>query len=118
MKLFLNGFMSNNRNLETHSKKNLDKIFYPTISVINKVLSEDAFKIIRGINTAVFDAVMVGVATRIKVGEITEESDFKQAYYELINDEDFASLTRGGTTDEATVKNRINMAIKKFSTIL
>lgn len=117
MKLFLNGFMAKNRHLQIYSATLLSKIFHETINFIYSALGKNAFKIVRGINTAVFDAVMVGTAIRIKSGEIKSSKNYTDAYYSLINNNDFASLTRGGTTDDIVVKKRINLAIEQFAKI-
>lgn len=117
MKLFLNSFMFRNRKLTLHPKSSLENVFYLTISTIHKAIGKGAFKIVRGINTAVFDAIMVGIATRLKQGGVTNSQGLKKVYLELINNEEFAALTRGGTTDDATVKQRIKLSIEAFSKI-
>lgn len=116
LKSFLNTFMHSNRNLEKYNAVQLDKVIYPTITLISNMLGKTAFRIGSGPNAAVFDAVMVGLARRLEKGRIQMEK-FKSAYSELISNPTFTTLAKDGTSDESAVQKRIEMATSKFSSI-
>lgn len=115
LKIFLNTFMENNRNHEKISKQELANIFSSTISFVNQNFGDKAFRIGAGINAAVFDSIMVGTAKRLKKGEITDLTQYREEYSNLIDNTEFLQLIRGGTSDEANLKARINMAIGTFN---
>ena len=115
MKEFLNEYMGKNRNLNFQDKDTLKSIFIPTIDLIAKALEKKAFRPERAINAAVYDAVMVGVARRLKQNPISDIEGFINKYNELLNNGDFMSACRTATSDEANVKERIRIATDYFA---
>lgn len=116
LKTFLNSFMKKNKNFEIYSKDELTTLFEKTIKFIIGNLGNNSFKNGTRVNAALFDSVMIGVAKRIF--EETEELNgelFKIKYAELIDNPEFISYTQSNTSNEASVKGRIELAIQKFS---
>jgi uncharacterized protein with ParB-like and HNH nuclease domain len=118
MQEFLNKYMRKNRHLKIQPKMQLEYIFTKSIDIIYQCLGKEAFKPKKGLNSAVFDAVMVGVAKRLKKGDICDPKALKEKYEYLLSEEDFiAATSRGGTASENRVRNRITLAIKAFKDI-
>jgi hypothetical protein len=117
LKIFLNKFMTSNRNLDKYDSEMLDSIIYPTIKYANNVLGKKAFRMGGRINAALFDSIMIGVAKRFEKGNFLDEKDFIHAYDKLMKDTSFTSLAKEGTADENTVRNRIRIAIDQFSSL-
>jgi len=115
MKEFLNKYMGKNRNLKHQEKDNLKSIFMPTIDFIAKALGKKAFRPERALNAAVYDAVVVGVARRLKQNSISEIDRFIKKYDELLNNEYFISACKTSTSDEVNVKKRIRIATDYFA---
>ena len=116
-KYFLNEFMDLNRNLIIHSKEELVELFNTTIAFIVQSLGTSAFKTGTQINAAIFDAVMIGVAERLKIELNPNTEAFKTQYSALLYDGDFKSYVSSTTADSASVKGRIQKAISQFSNI-
>ena len=118
MKNFLNGYMKKNKNGNSNLiiKKEL---FIKTIELIHRYIGDKAFKIRKGLNAAVFDAVMVGLATRIDNDVITQEETIKKIYDDLIHNKEFLIFVdTARTTDNLEVQGRIKIAIKAFAEVL
>lgn len=117
MEEFLNNFASENQNPPLKFLETIEKLFVNTINVADKALGAKAFRVVRSINAAVFDSVMVGLARRLEQGEITDSNNLQKAYKELMKNEDFLKATSKGTSDEAAVALRLDLATKAFSKI-
>lgn len=117
MKDFLNKSMSANRNLEVRSNEMLTRLFVNTISAVGNILGSSAFKIQRGIHTAVFDSVMIGIAKRLEKGPINNYSALQQSYLELLQNERYLKQINTGTSDEVSTMTRIKLAIEAFQKI-
>jgi uncharacterized protein with ParB-like and HNH nuclease domain len=116
MKEFLNIYMGKNRHLKSQSAEELTEVFTDTIELAVRSLGRRAFKPKKGLNSAVFDAVMVGIARRLERGRATDLKGLKERYQSLLENEDFASTAfKGGTTSEEIVKRRIKLATEAFS---
>jgi uncharacterized protein with ParB-like and HNH nuclease domain len=118
MKDFLNKRMSANRNLELHNEATLKRLFSKSITFINETLGKDAFRMQRGIHTAIFDSVMVGISRRLSKGEIVDKSAFLNSYNDLLSNRKFDEYINTGTSDEASITNRIRLATKTFETLV
>ena len=117
MKDFLNRFMDINRSLSAEQEKDYSSAFLEAIHFITDQLETRPFRPGRSLNTAVFDAVMVGVAERLAARPITDAAAFRSAYSALLAAEDFTSATSTGTSQEANVKKRLGQAIEAFEHI-
>ncbi len=117
MKGFLNSYMAKNRHLKFNPSSELKDIFIKTISIINESIP-NPFRPERTLNAAVFDAVMTGVATRIKKKyPITDKATLKSKYNKLLNDQDFIKAYKTGTSDAESVNTRLSLAKKAFDDI-
>lgn len=117
MKEFLNKHMSLNRNLVINSGKDLRKVFIASTSFIYEALGKNAFRIQRGVHSAIFDAIMIGVTERILKKGKPDIEKFKIAYNKLLENKDFKRYYISGTSDENSVESRINYAIEKFMSL-
>jgi len=117
MKAFLNRRMSMNRNFELVSSKSMETTFNSTTKFINETLGDKAFRLERGVHSAIFDSVMVGTANRLRNGEITDKETFVDYYYSLLGDSNFEEAYNRATSDEASVSKRLNLAIEAFSNL-
>ena len=79
-------------------------------------LGEKAFRPKKKWNSAVFDAVMVGIARRLEKGEIHDHEELVKQYQSLLKNEAFvAAVFEGGTTSEQSVRFRIGLATEAFA---
>ena len=117
LKGFLNSFMSEHQHLEIIPKEEFEYSFKKTFDFITQTVGSKPFRIKRNLNLGAFDAISIGVAERLKSGEIKNRTEFVEKYRELIENEEFISVVQGGTSDEKNVITRINMAIEAFKNI-
>jgi hypothetical protein len=120
MKGFLNSFMGKNQHLQVYSAQNIISIFISTIELISISIGNEAFRKSRRINAAIFDAVMVGLALRLKNGQVTNKSSVKMCYEELLQNSKFldASVNTARTTETSNVRDRLKEAIKAFADVV
>lgn len=117
MKEFLNINMAKNRDLNIYNEKTLRDYFETTVNFIERALGDKAFRSQRGVHSAIFDAVMIATTKRLSSGEILSVDEYREAYNELLENEEFKKYYTSGTTDENTIKSRINIATQKISTV-
>ncbi|NJL90732.1 MAG: DUF262 domain-containing protein [Coleofasciculaceae cyanobacterium SM2_1_6] len=119
MRNFLNNYMEANKKENTKLVINKD-LFVKTIELIYRSIGNKAFRIRKKLNAAVFDSVMVGLATKIINSsdvDIQEET-LKEIYDRLVHNEEFLTFVNTPrTTDDYAVKSRIDLAIKAFAEI-
>jgi hypothetical protein len=121
MKHFLNSFMGKNQHLKVYSAQDISSVFINSINLISHSIGDQAFRLkSRRINAAIFDAVMVGLALRLKNGSITNKSDVLSSYEELLKNQQFldASVETARTTETANVQSRLDEAIKVFANVV
>jgi hypothetical protein len=114
MNEFLSNFMNDHRNLGAERAEQFRTIFARTIALARGALGEKAFRPERFLNAAVFDAVMVGLATRVQQGEIKDSEKVRAAYDELLASKAFRAAYLRSTADEESVKQRTKLAIEAF----
>ncbi len=117
MKEFLNTYMARNKHFRHESKAGLKSAFESTIRIIHRGIGQRAFRPVRALNAAVFDAVMVGVAHREKEGVIGDLAALRAHYEALLEKDEFKAATETATTSEANVHNRIQLAREAFAGI-
>ncbi len=117
MKEFLNTYMGKNRHFKLHSSDQIKQAFSSTIETIHKCLGNKAFRLRRVINAAVFDAVMVAVARRLRRGPVQNRQSFKKAYDFLLQDARFLEATGKATADEESVSRRLELATRAFAEV-
>lgn len=117
MKAFLNEYMGGNRNLEKQSADELREPFESAIAVIAEAITEKPFRPISGLNTAVYDSVMVAVAKRLEKGAISDLEALSQQYYDLMKSDEYLQHCTKATANEGSVRTRMDLAISAFSQI-
>lgn len=117
MKQFLNNYMGTNRHLKLQSADQIRQTFVNTIEIVDEYLGNKAFKPKRSLNTAIFDAVMVGIARKLKQGEIETYKALREQYQALLANNDFIAATTTATANERNVNSRIALATDAFSKI-
>ena len=117
MKGFLNKFMGKNRHLKKVPGKDIKRVFENTVENVIKGLPEKPFRPKRALNAAVFDAVMVGLARRLKRGKIHNYEEAKAKYKTLLKEPDFITATESKTSYDMNVKMRIELATENFDPI-
>src|SRR5262245_42235393 len=80
MRVFLNRFMERNARLTEKDATKYSQCFRNTIAFVSQTLGRTAFRPQRSLNTAVFDAIMVGLAERLIRGPISDVGTVKVAY--------------------------------------
>ena len=116
MKGFLNEHMKTNQNLEKHSREAVRKLFCETVSVILNELGSKAFRPRRGVNAALTDALMIGIARRLDKGPI--ESEIQKEYQGLLENERFGDAIYAGTSQAENVRTRIKLATEAFALVV
>jgi len=104
MKDYISTFMKTrqgSKNNETHRE-----VFSSTVSEVVNALGAKPFHIRRGLNAAVFDAVMVAFAQHD--GKLPR--NLQTRYQRLLKNKLFIEKTRSNTTDTEVVKDRIDLA--------
>lgn len=114
---FLNKFSAKTNKSKPENLENLANIFKLTIDKVHGAIGARAFRIIRALNAAAFDAVMVGLANRLNHGDMPEDAAVAEAYDKLINTESFRQVCERATADEDNVKTRIKLSMAAFAAI-
>lgn len=112
---FLNKFSARMNKLPPDELDKMDELFNKTISKINSAIGSRAFRIIRALNAAAFDAVMVGLATRLQRPGIPTDADVRSAYDTLISKEEFRQACERATADEENVRKRLSLSTAAFA---
>jgi hypothetical protein len=112
---FLNKFSANMNRASVDELDKLENVFKVTIDKINTAIGTRAFRIIRTLNAAAFDAVMVGLAVRLQRSPDPTNASIQQAYNLLIERADFKQYCERATAVEENVRNRIKLAINAFA---
>lgn len=115
MKGFLNSFMSWNRNLTRIPSETLNKLFDETISVFYNAIGPKAFRMARTINSAIFDSMMVGLAKRLASDKSISHEKLKEAYNNLLADNEYIIITQHSTGHPTNVERRLEMTTDAFA---
>ena len=117
MKTFLNSFMGSNRSLQRINRNALFNEFRKTIDIAVEHLGPASFRPERNLNAALTDALLVGLALRLSRGPLEHPERLEVAHKRLLSSENFNRYYKTGTTDETSIKGRIELAQRKFSEI-
>ena len=112
---YLTSFMARHRNLSEKQAQELRVTFEEVIELVDDVLGTAAFKPEKRLNAAVFDAVMVGLATARENHGLPSHDNFLTMYKNLTANPAFISATTTGTSQQLNVKSRLSLARKAFS---
>jgi len=107
MKLFLSNYQKENKNNNAFIDSNA-AIFKKTVDLILSEIGQNAFKTTRSINKSIVDSLMVAVAQIIGSGG--QLINPKANYQKLIQDDGYKRYVTSGTSGEASVKGRIDLA--------
>ena len=105
MKDFISSFMALRRPAGSNAR--LEKLFRETVAKVLEGLGSRPFHLKRGLNAAVFDAVMVAFAANRRK---SLPADIRQRYSRLKRNAEFAEKTTAATTDVDSVNGRIKIA--------
>jgi len=108
MKDFLSKFMKANRELSATTLQQFRELFSETCRAVATKLGDRPFHIRAGLNSAVFDSVMVSIAHHLAV----VPADISTRYERLVSDAEFLKNVSSGTTDEEVLKARFQSAEK------
>ncbi len=111
MREFLSQFQNNNKSNEVLLTSGVE-LFERTIQLIFEEIGNDAFKLTRTLNKSVCDAVMVSIAQILVQGK--KGSDYKSIHAKILKDLDFIKYVSAGTSSEASVTGRIDLARNYF----
>ena len=117
MKDFLNRYMASNRDLKRQTETELHNVFYDTVTVLADGLGRGAFRPERAVNAAVVDSLMVGVANRLKQGNIMNTDQLASQYALLLSNEDYIRAIKTATSDETNVQTRMRLAREAFAEV-
>lgn len=116
MNKFLNDFSDASNKLKLEQLNEMKIVFCKTIDRVESALGVRAFRPTRALNAAVFDSVMVGIATRLKdpKAKPITDAEIAKAYESLLQDASYIAAFERSTADEENVKARISKAIVAF----
>lgn len=118
MKGFLSGYMARRRNLSSKVRREFREVFRNTTDAILRGIGPKAFKPRAAVNAAMVDAIMVGVARRIKAkGPAITRAELKAAYRRLLQYEAFQEAIARATADEENVATRLEIATDVFAKV-
>lgn len=117
MKDFLNRYMASNRALARQSENELTTVFEKTTRMIAEAIGPQAFRPVRAVNAAVIDSVMTGVAHRLAAGPIKKTNQLVGHYEKLLKRQDYLNSVETGTSQEANVTTRLQLAIEAFASV-
>lgn len=117
MVAFLNSYMGKNKDLSDQDAAVMAKRFRGAIDLILQPIGKRAFRPVRALNAAVFDAVMVGTAKRLGNGPVTSIQAFREAYDALLSNQEFLDACGRGTASGERVRKRLELATAAFSQV-
>lgn len=117
MRDFLNAFASDEKNkLSQAILDDLAHLFRISMRVINEAKGKSAFRSERALNAAVFEAVVVGIAERIRGNKVVPDPRKVEAEYDkLLRNNEFMKASTRATANEESVKTRQRLAVEAFA---
>ena len=114
MTAFLNDFSARMNKASPEKLAELERIFLTSIALVKASIPR-AFRLIRALNAAVFDSVMVGIARRLVKPGQPDLAAVKASYDLLLMDVDYKLACERATADEDNVRTRLAKATMAFS---
>lgn len=111
MKDFITEFMRERKNINEKEQKQYSQIFKGTVDKIYNGAGTDVFRIKAGINIAVFDSIMVALASL----DNKKNNNLKKKVEGLKKDPAYLDAVSKSTTDADRVESRIKIALQKLS---
>ena len=113
MKDFLTSFMARYKDIQDDDRRETKALFEEVVSLA-RTLGVDAFRPAGRLNAAVCDAVMVGLARCCEGTGLPTPEDFRSQYDNLLAQEDFKTAITTGTSHQANVHQRLQLAQQAF----
>lgn len=114
MRDFLNEF-AGDKTVSNPTIEKLELLFTDSIMICNQAMGKAAFRPIRALNAAVYEAVMVGIAERLSEDDTELDIDQVRARYDiLLKNTDFMKACERATATDESVKTRQKLAIEAF----
>lgn len=110
---FLNVYTKSNRDLSDDRAKYLSELFKNTIDTFANSIEGKIFRPARALNVALYEAAMVGLATRLTNMPI-ENIKVQEAYRQMTDDDTFKELISQSTTDLSNVAERLEISKRIF----
>jgi len=107
---FLNDFLGSHKVLSSQEKETMTSKFTRTSDLIKDEIGVNAFKLKKTVNSALADAVFVGVCRNLDY--LT--NDLGTAYASLLKNSEFVESVEQHTTDNDKINMRITLAIQTF----
>ncbi|WP_119391289.1 GmrSD restriction endonuclease domain-containing protein [Taklimakanibacter lacteus] len=117
MRDFLNSFVSEENQIDAATLSKLDAMFRQVMKIVNEAKGTPAFRPIRALNAAVFEAVTVGIAELLSHQAKPVVAQITQEYDKLLKNEAFMKACTSATATEEAVKTRQRLAIEAFADI-
>ena len=114
MKDFLTSFMARHRGVAERQGSEWKCAFEEIIALIDAALGRKAFRPEGRLNTAVYDAVMVGLAYARSNACLPEGAALEEAYNALLQNEAFVVATNSRTSHQPNVEKRLRLAREAF----
>lgn len=111
MKDFLSRFMWKHKKPSKAMLEDSRQLFEKTCNVVMTTLGQKPFHVRSGMNTAIFDAVMVAFSKHLTTHV---PKDIKARYKKLVESNDFNQYTRQRTTDVDSVRQRFHYASREL----
>ena len=110
MKDFLSKFMKKNQHPTDLVLRQFHSLFAATTAAVAECLGDKPFHIRSGLNSAVFDCVMVTIAKNLE----SLSGELRLRYGNLVKNQEFLQYVDVGTTDEEVVHRRFQWAEKEL----
>ena len=117
LKQFLNDYMEEHAEPEDSWLDEHREVFLRTVSCAARHLPRESFRPERSLNVAVTDAILIGLASRLERGRISDTEQLGNAAVELSRQQDFREVTDRSTTEAASISSRIRQATEAFNSV-
>jgi hypothetical protein len=119
LKKYLNDFASDHRDLEDLPADAVRERFAAATRLLVQGPGRAALRTAAGrqVNAALTEAVLVGLARRLDAGAVQDPGAVGQAVEALLANEEFQRTITRATADEESVRTRLGLATRTFSTI-
>jgi hypothetical protein len=115
---FLNNYMATNREIAPEHAESLRRIFRETTDAILEGIGPRAFRPRIGVNAAVMDSVLYGVARRIQAqGPVRNPMTLAAANEALQANPEYKAAVESTTSYAESVRQRLTLAEEAFSSV-
>lgn len=118
MRDFLNEFTRSYRHVSDRRADEFQRDFAETMATVRESLGDRPFRTKRYLNAAVFDAVTVAIAKRLKQGPVTDRRQVRRIYGRLLDDGKFQHAYSYGTAGLESVRSRFQLAENAFGELV